>query len=237
MTEHVDELLALYALGGLESEAVARVEAHLAGCAACRTEAEAMRAVVGALAQSAPAHRPGEAVRARVMQRIGHRSHRPAERPAAARLTWAFAALSAVVIVALLGWNLSLNAQLNRLREQVAAQQKLMGLVTSPTTQAIDLAAPAQPATASGRAYIEATSQTVVVVVQHLRPLDANQTYQAWVIGPGGPVSAGLFAVNAAGWGMTTLTLPYSPGSAIGISREPAGGSAQPTEVVLVGGL
>jgi len=235
MTEHVDELLALYALGGLESEAAARIEAHLAECAACRAEAEAMRAVVGVLAQGAPARSPREAVRARLMQRLGDRPRQP--RPSPSRLAWAFAALSAVIIVALAGWNLSLNSQLNRLREHVAAQQKLMGLVTSPSTQTIDLAAPAQPATARGRAYVEETSQTVVVVVQHLRPLETDQTYQAWVIGPGGPVSAGLFAVNEAGWAMTTLTRPYSPGSAIGISREPAGGSAQPTEVVLVGGL
>jgi anti-sigma-K factor RskA len=76
-----------------------------------------------------------------------------------------------------------------------------------------------------------------VLVVQNLRSLQTDETYQAWVIEPTGPRSAGLFTVNERGWGMTTLTIPYSPGSAIGVSLESVGGNDQPTEVVLVGGL
>jgi anti-sigma-K factor RskA len=236
MNEHVDELLALYALGGMEAEESRRIEAHLAECADCRNEAEADRALVGLIAQAASAQ-PRDEVRARLLQRIETRPRlrQPAQPAPGRRLSWVLATLSAVVVVALVGWNISLNRQFNSLRQQITLQQRLMYFVTSPTTEIVELAAPANTATASGRAYIDADSQMTVVVVR-LRPLKPDQTYQAWIMGSEGPKSAGLFRVNEGGWGMTTLTVPYSEGSGIGISLEPAGGSDKPTEVVLAGG-
>jgi anti-sigma-K factor RskA len=74
-----------------------------------------------------------------------------------------------------------------------------------------------------------------VLVVQQLKPLAPDMTYQAWIITDAGPRSAGIFRVSEAGMGMTLLEAPYAPGSAIGVSLEPAGGSPQPTQVVLLG--
>jgi anti-sigma-K factor RskA len=73
-----------------------------------------------------------------------------------------------------------------------------------------------------------------VLIVQRLEPPETNETYQAWIITDHGPVSAGLFETTENGWGMTWLEAPFMPGSAIGVSVEPTGGSAQPTEVVLL---
>ncbi|MGH2523847.1 MAG: anti-sigma factor [Anaerolineales bacterium] len=264
MTEHVDELLALYALGGLEPEAREHVEAHLAVCATCRKEAAAMQALVGLVAQSAPPVEPRRELRSSILRRIRPKSQpapAPVAQPRRPALAWAFAALGAVLTVGLLGWNLSLNAQLGQMRQQMAglqqqvatqshvvadlqeqteAQQEAMDIITAPDTRAIELAGQGTLADASGRAYVSLADSAVVLVANDLRPLGADQTYQAWVIPANGPpVSAGLFTVNEAGWAMTTLAVPESlkDFSAIGVSLEPAGGSEQPTEVVLVGGL
>lgn len=270
MTEHdhVNELLAVYALGGLEPEEVKRVEAHLAECPACRKEAGEALALVGLIAQSMPAARPSETTRAQVLNRIRMKpGPRPrVERPARPRLQRAVAALGAIVIAAFLGWNVLLNNELNHVSRQVATQaqavealsqqatqqaqrvedlqrqtdtqQQVVGWVTSPGTQAYDLASQGPIPGAGGRVYVDEGSRNIVVVVQHLRPLGPEQTYQLWIVTPTGLQPSELFTVNQKGWGMTWVEAP--PGlanfSGIGVSVEPAGGSKTPTQVVLAGG-
>lgn len=251
MNEHVNDLLALYALDGLEPEERGQVETHLAGCAACRAAAERELRLVGMLAESLPAHTPDPRLRAQTLARVGIRSAKPARpvRPAAEPkaadpqrgwLTlprWVPVALSLVLAV-LAGWNVYLTGELNTLQRQLAGTTRAVGLITSPATAAIELnAAEPEGTTAHGNAYVNSNSQGVVLVVQQLTPLATDETYQAWMITDDGPVSAGLFNVTDNGWGMTWLSVPFAPGAAIGVSREPAGGSEQPTQVVLLGGL
>jgi anti-sigma factor RsiW len=266
MNDHVEELLALYALGGLEPDELQRVEAHLAVCSACRQEADRLLALTVLVSQSAPPVEPKPELRSSILQRIqgarlplAPRSVRP-ERPSttpprrATRpgLSWAFAALGFLTLVSLLGWNLALNAQLNGLRGQVAtqtqriedlsrqveAQQKAASVIAAQTTHTINLSAPSSPPDASGRAFVSAGARTVVIMVQ-LRPLTSDQTYQTWLITDAGPQPSDVFTVNAEGLGLITVTVPdqLADFTAIGISVEPAGGSQTPTEVVLVGGL
>ncbi len=249
MNEHVTDLLALYALDGLEPDERRGVETHLAVCAACRAEAEREARLVAVLAESLPLVAPDPRLRAKTLARVGVRSAKPS-RPARAAepraddkprgwLTlprWVPVALS-VVLAVLAGWNVYLTGELNALQQQLTGTTRAVGLITSPATEAIELASAEGDPTAHGNAYVNTTSQGVVLVVQRLAPLPTNQTYQAWLITDSGPVSAGLFNVTDAGWGMTWLSIPFTPGAAVGVSREPAGGSEQPTEVVLLGGL
>jgi anti-sigma-K factor RskA len=67
-----------------------------------------------------------------------------------------------------------------------------------------------------------------------LPPLAPNQTYQAWQIAGGTPVSLGLMSGNT---GIAAFEADLSKASAVAISVEPAGGSQQPTNVVLVSEL
>lgn len=250
MNEHVNDLLALYALDGLEPDERRQVEAHLEGCAACRAEAERELGLVALLAESLPPQAPDPRLRAQTLARVGIHSAKPARpaRPAAARAAdpqsgwltlprWVPVALSLVLAV-LAGWNVYLTGELNALQRQLAGTTRAVGLITSPSTAAIALApAEAEAAPARGNAYVNSNSQGVVLVVQQLTPLTTDETYQAWLITADGAVSAGLFKVTDTGWGMTWLSIPFAPGAAIGVSREPAGGSEQPTHVVLLGGL
>ena len=249
MNDHVDELLALYALGGLEPDELKQVEAHLAGCAACRQEADRQWALVSALATSVPPHAPRPEIRAALLKRIQasgpQRATTRRRMPFAgtqgrsrARTTpaWVSVAFGAALVLAL-AWNIYLSRELDTLRQQVSRQQDFVVMISSPDTQVVDLEGQGELEAANGRAYVDQSTQEVVLVVQRLRPLQSDQTYQAWLITGAGPVSAGLFAVDELGNGITTLAVPYSPGSAVGVSLEPAGGSEQPTEVVLLGGL
>jgi len=142
-----------------------------------------------------------------------------------------------LTLVSLVGWNLTLSAQVADLRAQSATQaQQIESLLN--TTRTINLAAQGPWPDASGRAFVSDGARTVVIMVQ-LRPLESDQTYQTWLITDAGPQPSDVFTVNAEGLGLITVTVPdqLADFTAIGISVEPAGGSQTPTEVVLVGGL
>ncbi len=240
MNEHayVEERLALYSLGGMEPDEAQRIEAHLSGCAACRKNAEADRALVGLLAHSALAQGPRDEVRARVMNRIGARLPRRERRALSLRPAWVFAVLNVAAVVALLGWNFYLNGQLNTLRGQLGKQEQYMSVLLSTTKREILLTAQDNDPANRARAYIDPETRAMVLVIDHLPPIRPDQTYQLWLITDAGPQPSILLDVNNRGWGMTTLKVPEPQANfnAIGVSVEPAGGSQKPSEVVLAGG-
>ena len=79
------------------------------------------------------------------------------------------------------------------------------------------------------------SSQSAVLDVTGLPPLEPGKTYQVWLIA-NAPVSAGLLTVDANGQGVLIITSTESIGSfkSLGISVEPAGGSPQPTGDIVV---
>ena len=79
-------------------------------------------------------------------------------------------------------------------------------------------------------------SQSAVLIVTGLSPLEPGKTYQVWLIDGGAPVSAGLLTVNEEGQGVFIVTSEEAIGSfkSLGISIEPAGGSPQPTGEIVV---
>jgi anti-sigma-K factor RskA len=241
MNEHVDELLALHALGGLEPDEQQQVEAHLQRCAACRAEADRQATLVAVLAASVPPAVPDPRLRARLLARAGIQA--TTRRGAASKAPRDWLALprwlvlgASLALAVLVGWNVYLTQQMGNLQRQVRWSTGAVALISGPATEEIALEGQGAFSGASGEAYVNHDSQDVVLIVRRLDPLAAGRTYQAWLITDQGPVSAGLFGVTDTGWGMTWLDVPFSPGSAIGVSVEPQGGSQQPTEVVLLGG-
>jgi len=245
MNEHVDELLALYALGGLEADELKRVTDHLAVCAACQAEARRQMALVTVLAASTPPRAPNPRLRAEMLAKINAApSARAAARPRPAPsdrvprkplgLSRWLAGAFAVVAAALIGWNVYLTGEVVGLQHRVQYNQNAIALIEGADTAHMPLIGQGDFAAAGGNAYIDQKTQNVVLVVQQLKPLPADQTYQAWVIGKQGPVSAGLFGVSDNGWGMTWLNTPYVQGGVIGVSLEPKNGSPKPTQVVLI---
>ena len=244
MSDHVEELLALYALGGLEADEAQAVAEHLATCPPCQAEAVRQSALVAAVAGSVPARTPPARLRSAVMAKAGlapsaaAKKRVPLQKAARPPLRLALpgwlAAGLAVIAAGLIGWNVYLTNQVIELQHRVLYNQNALALIASGNTSHVPMQGQGAFAVAGGNAYIDQQSHDVVLVVQHLQPLAANQTYQAWIISDKGPANAGLFRVSETGWGMTWLNLPYVQGSTIGVSVEPKGGSPLPTQVVLL---
>lgn len=250
-TEHVSDLLSLYALGALEPDELAQVDAHLLACPTCQAEAAELLAVSSTLATVMPARLPPAHLRAAVLRRVKQTAHlaqrvvpvsavrpqprREAAPPARRRpaISWPMTAMLAG-LAGLLAWNVYLTERVNNLQQQYRAQAAAVALISSPITKSAALYGQGTHGGASGRAYIDPDSRNVVLVVEHLAPLAEGQTYQAWVITDAGPQSAGLVSVSRSGWGMSWLSVPYPDQALLGLSVEPAGGSETPTEVVLL---
>jgi anti-sigma-K factor RskA len=106
---------------------------------------------------------------------------------------------------------------------------------TPSTTITVSLKGTKAQPQAQGQLIADPTSESAVLVVTGLPPLEPGKTYQVWLI-TNAPVSAGLLTVGENGQGVLIITSKESIGSfkSLGISVEPQGGSPQPTGDIVV---
>jgi anti-sigma-K factor RskA len=257
-TGHVDELIEEYALGLLDGDEAAQVEAHLAGCAACRAKVDAALHAAAHLAAVAPPAAPAAETAQRLFERVRQAPrarNAPRRVPAAAppqpqpRQGWlwpAAAGLGLALAVAMVIWNFSLQAQLGRLAQDNQAladrlrrQEARVALVSGAQVAVVEMGGTEDAPEAQGRAYVDQAEGTAWITVSGLPAVTDDWTYQVWLIGADGPVSAGF--LGPANDGRREVWLSNVDGlasyQAVGVSLEQAGGSAHPTKVMTVGGF
>ena len=263
MNEHpyFEEDFELYALGTLEAEEKAALEAHLGACAECRERIEAARGRVALLALAAPPAAPPQPARERLLREFGaeHARRLASTAEGARRRRQAWAPLWAVawlVLLAAAAWLALENhrlfrdlAELERTgQQQRAAQEALeaqsarsraaLDVLTAPETLQIELLPASSRPIPHGKAFYN-PSKGLLFYAADLPPLPRNRAYQLWLVpSQGQPVSAGLFNTDARGNGQ--LILPSLPpglaAKAFAVTVEPAGGVPQPTgPKVLIG--
>jgi anti-sigma-K factor RskA len=257
--EEAHDLLAAFSLDAMETDELQVIEDHLAECPRCRAEVDAHREVAAALGNSVEPLPEGlwETISSRLPDR--HDGERPPmpvllrdesagggaaadrRRPRASRsgrarfLTLASVAAAAAAVVAVLGLNL-VNAD-----NQVA---HLQGVIDGTSRSAV-LAAEETPGhkdVSLANADDQQLARFVTVpggqgylVKSALPKLPDGETYQLWGVVQGQPISLGLLGRNPQ---MVTYTLAGSARpSKLGITIEPAGGSAVPTKSMLASGI
>jgi anti-sigma-K factor RskA len=135
----------------------------------------------------------------------------------------------------------SLRAANDALRAELAGRDELLAQYRQPGAVTIAIGdATGENPDAIGTLTLHPESGAATLSVANLPPLDETQTYQAWLIVEGTPVSAGTFTVDQAG--AASHAIPgAAPGSfdAVGVSIEPAGGSEQPTpdQIIMLSGF
>ncbi len=158
--------------------------------------------------------------------------------PAVAGLALLAALLLPIWIVSLQARVRDLTAENDALRQQLLTQQETVAVLTGFDSRVITINGTEARPQARGELVVEAGAGRAVLVVTDLAPLPGDQTYQLWLIQGDSPVSAGTFQVDAQGRGLFPVTgAPLPSFDAVGVSIEPAGGSAAPTgDIVLLGG-
>jgi anti-sigma-K factor RskA len=253
--EEIREMAAVYALGGLDAEDLARFEALLrAGDAdAITTLSEFETALLGLAAESAEA--PPPSVKVALMERIaaGGRAAPPSTtvknlRPRRALwpAVWTAALAAGIAAIAV---GLSVSATYDKrldalardaaaLRGEINRQQQLIALVRDPSTEIVALSGLEPAPTARARILWNAPAGGLLVT-SGLPPAPAGKAYQLWAItGKNPPVSAGVFTVDARGAG--SLRVP--PLSGVGkvdvfaVALEPAGGLPAPSGAMYLAG-
>ena len=235
MTDHRWlELAAPYALGALSPDEQTDFEAHLATCATCRADLQALRDVTGLLAHAAPDAIPPRELRDRVLREA--RTLRPLGTGRAAAVPW-LAAAACLILALGLGYGYlreraardQASHALAATRDTLAGQDSLVATLLSPDVGSAALAGAGRPP--SARLFWSPSRHRVVMAVYDLPPAPAGRTYQLWAIAQGKPVSLGIFNTAPDGRLIAAMVVPANISFELGaVTEEPAGGSSQPTQ-------
>ena len=241
MREDLHVLTGSYALDAIGDTEREEFERHLQHCPACEAEVRGMRETAARLALACavtpparmeqqvlvatyrtrqlpplPADRPRRALSRRraLPRRASSRSAFP--RGAVTRRVAVLAAAASVAVAVALGiTQLSAQHQLDQARATAIAR-----VVTAPDAHV------ATARTSVGGSVTVVTSAALreaVVSASGMASLPSSRVYQVWVMSPSGARSAGLMH------GSSLLASAVRPGDRIGITVEPADGTARPT--------
>jgi Anti-sigma-K factor rskA len=230
-------LTGAYALDALDAGAeYKRFTRHLDRCRSCADEVRGFRAVATTLAFATAAEPPPQ-LRARVMAAVARTTQAPRQTQTKARprrrtitaRTWVpwlsgAVAIAGVVLAVVFGFAQAHTEQ--QLSQERAQNQAIAAVLAAPDARLIT-----QPTSAGGRATVvlDAARHELVVATSGLPSLPEGKVYQLWLIGPKKITSAGLLPPASSGRTAPVLASGLEPGDKLGLTVEPAPGTAQPT--------
>jgi anti-sigma-K factor RskA len=255
--EQLAPLYEEYALGVLEGEERAELEAHLArACPECTPGVAEARLVVSQLAHAAPDVQPPAALRDKILDAVkssADTAHRVAplakEKPSPPRAmfpVWAWMAAAALALIT--GYTIrqmgSQNAQLADLRKQMkratmqnqALQDQLLtdrlvsSVMLSPDSMPLKLM-PKDKNMPMVHAYLH-PQMGVALTADQMPSVPSARTLQLWFLPKKGqPMSVAIFRPDAMGQIaiVAPVHMPVNEIAALVVTEEPAGGSPRPT--------
>jgi anti-sigma-K factor RskA len=225
-----------YALDALEAGSERdRFTRHLSRCQSCAAEVKGFREVATAMAFAAAAEAPAE-LRDRVLTAAARTRQLPPEvrtharpRRSRTRVPWVpwlsgVVATASIVVAVLFGFaQAHTRDELNQIK---AENQAISLLLSAPEAKLLT-----HTVTHGGVATVvlAADRHELAVVTTGLPALPSGQVYQLWLIGKPKIVSAGLLPAAKNGQTPAVLATGVVKGDTLGLTVEPAGGSAQPT--------
>lgn len=256
------EDLALFAMQALSNEEQASIRLHLIECALCRTELAEVLGDLALVGMSAQSHPVPQGARARFLERIAAPqavadktvridSVRPLAKPqprqASVWIPWIAVAALLLAVVTLGAKLRDMNQELQRQTALAAAERaegvrarEVFDVLTSPKAQHVLLIAGTPHPAPSARAAYVAGRGALILQASNMKPLDANKTYELWIIPANGaaPIPAGLFRPDS--YGSANLILPKIPegvaAKAFGVTIEDAAGATTPTAPIVLSG-
>jgi anti-sigma-K factor RskA len=229
--DHVNlqEDLAAYALGALADSDARAVEDHLERCEDCRSRLRSLRSAVDLLPAAVPQHTPPARLREGLMATVraeadaaqGAASAQPeARQPWWTRLRGAIPAPAVALAATLL------------LIAGVGTGYLLRG--SDPSRPEVAVA----PARALNGADVSATLErhdgVAILQVSSMPKIGADKVYEIWLQRSGVMEPSNIFVLNRDGTATAAIPGPLGDGEAIYVTKEPRGGSQQPTSAPLL---
>jgi len=205
--ELMHELAAGYALDALDSEEERAYETHLAGCSRCQEEVAVFAQTAADLAYAAvPGAGPPSDLRGRILAAARSDREPLVRRPRRAYPTLAFAAVATAAALGIGAWAATVHSR-------ATPAEALHGVPLRGATGSVVLGHDGEAA----------------LVVAGLAAPPKGKTYELWVLRGTSALPAGLFTLRGSGTTVVRLSRRVPKGARIGVTVEPAGGSAQPT--------
>jgi anti-sigma-K factor RskA len=230
-------LTGAYALDAVDDAERDRFEHHLHRCQPCSHEVRGLHETAARMAM-AVAQAPPAGLRERVLTAAARTRQlppvtdvRPLPQPRSKwlpRLAVGLAAAGLAVVIAL---GISLAAARRQLDDARAQQRAVAAVLNSPGVRIL-----------TGRTSLGGTAtvlvsrreQKLVFTAAGLPKLPSAKVYQLWLLGPPRTRSAGLLPLPSGGSTAPLLASGLARGDSVGVTVEPAGGSAQPTTTPIV---
>jgi anti-sigma-K factor RskA len=219
--------LAAYLLGALEPEESESMERHLDGCERCRDELRWLRPAIDLLPESVPPLEPPVDLRARLLAEV--RADAAAAKAAAGPRA-AHPAAPSPLLTRLRGFILrpAVAMATVALIVAVAAGYAVRGGGGTETTTVVG------PVDGSVRATLERSGDSGTLEMVGLKQLPRDDVYQAWVQRDGRIEPSSLFEARRDGTASAAIPHQLDGADAVMVTREPRGGSKQPSSTPIV---
>ena len=239
-----------FALGVLEGEEHAELEAHLArACDVCTPGVAKARGVVAQFARLAPDAQPPASLKAKILRPAGPAAPTEAQKFPARRAVfpaWAWAAAAALALMT--GYAVRqmqvLTSQLADLRrqmrvaenqnrallDQIEIGRQLAAIMISPDSKQLKLM-PTDTNMPMVRAYLH-PQMGVALTAEQMPAVPSARTLQLWSVPrKGQPLSLAIFHPDAQGEVVIVapVKMPMEEIALLAVTEEPVGGSPQPT--------
>jgi anti-sigma-K factor RskA len=238
--EQFAEDLALHALGSLQGDELAALQAHLLSCAECRRELEFLRGDMALLAMSTAGSAPPRHAKQRLLDAVMREPRNIASAVPSRRgfwnlVPWFAAAAAALMVVLLLRQNSELKsnvATLNSLFSDQSLQlqhaQDVVETFISAESQQVTLVAGKNAPQPQGKTFYLRKKGRLIFLANNLPQLPAEKIYELWLIPKtGAPIAAGLFKPDSRG-GASVVNPPLPVGveaKTFAVTLEPDSGS------------
>lgn len=239
------QLLPGYATDTLSAQEKSRLEAHLnQRCEICEPELAILLETFHRLPFALPQQKLPEGLKEKIWTRLNSESD-VKKTSTNWKLLLRLAAVAAVFAVAILLYQhqndqlLKKEMEIAKLEKTLRGQRQEITWLRDPSVQLAMLVGMQQDVNARAKIVWNPNASKGVFYVNSLPPLPAEKSYQLWVIGPQGPVSAGVFDTTQQGSAVVTISKIDSPVPNVlqfAVTIEPRGGLPKPSGSTVLAG-
>lgn len=244
--DRFEELCAAYVLDALDEEKQREFEAMMANASQKQITAyRSLRSAANNLALTTEKAEPSASVKKQLMERIredtGQTNEEKESSSGRFKMTIAASIVLLLGVLALIGYSLTLNSQINdqqvtitRLQSKIQQKQQMLSVLSARTIDLIIMKGLKVNPKGYGKIIWDANKQQALLVVSNLPVVPSGKVYELWLIKNNKPIPAGLFGVNkptkSSFFKIQNLVKASSQNaSAFAVTLEPKGGSQKPT--------